>query len=115
MWWTQRYLRCHSKDSQKPPTPKYVHLLLHFSEENIDGATILHVFFKNQEYEEALKKLRNAYYSNVTNSDVIKRTNADLLSDAFFNYKKIEATAFQANANQKATSEIERKNTFLFR
>lgn len=66
--------------------------------------------FRFQEFEMALKKLREAYFSNATSIDVIKRANTDLFSAAVFNYGIIKATIFQANANK-----IGRKNTFLFR
>lgn len=73
----------------------------------------MHVSF--QEFEEALKKLRKAYFSNKTTVGAIKRTNSDLLSDARFNYATTRSAVLQANANQKGTSEFSRKNTFLFR
>lgn len=68
-----------------------------------------------QEYEDVLKKLRKTYFSNVTNVDMIKRTNANLLSDGNTNYNQIKAILLQTKANQKYTNEIGRKTTFLFR
>lgn len=73
------------------------------------------VLFTLKEYEEALKKLRKAYFTNTTNIDTIKRANIDLVSDSVFNYGIIKAVAHQANANQETTNEVRRKNTFLFR
>lgn len=62
-----------------------------------------------------MKKLREAYFSNLTNIDAIIRANGDFLSDSFVNYKILKAIAFQSKANSKASSELGRKNTFLFR
>lgn len=75
--------------------------------------TLAWIFF--QEFEEALKKLRKAYFSNKPTVDAIKRTNSDLLSDARFNYATIRSAVLQANANHRGTTDTERKNTFLFR
>lgn len=72
-------------------------------------------FFGFQKYAAALKKLRNAYFSNATNIEAIKRANADLLSDSMLNYDTIKSIEFQAKANQRAISENGRKNTFFFR
>lgn len=72
-------------------------------------------FFHFQEYEEALKKFRNAYFWNTTNADAVHRTNDNLLSDSGFNYAIVKAFALQSEANQKIANDIERKKTFLFR
>lgn len=68
--------------------------------------------FAFQEYEEALRKLRKAYFSNVRTVDAIIRANNDLVSDSSMNYAVMKAIAHQSTANTKATG---RKNTFLFR
>lgn len=81
--------------------------------ENENSDVVCCLFFSlPQEYEEALKKIRKAYFSNITNVDVIKRKNADLFS---MDYEIIKIVALQANANHKATGKIGKKNTFLFR
>lgn len=69
-------------------------------------------FFYVQEYEEAMKKLREAYFSNITDVDTIKRINGDLLSEY---YENIKIVSLQATANHKPTGRVERRNTFLFR
>lgn len=68
-----------------------------------------------QEYEEALKKLRNAYFSNVTIAAEIKRANAALKSDSIFNFRAIKTAALQAGVNHKAIRTNGPKTTFLFR
>lgn len=71
-----------------------------------------------QEYEQAVEKLRIAYFSNKTDIDAIKRANIALLSDANFGDSVIKAVVLQtiANNNNKNSAQNQsQKNTFLFR
>lgn len=62
-----------------------------------------------QEYEEALKKLRAAYYSGSTDPLIISRENIALMSDLNFNWSVLKALKLQSDANG------EQKKTFFLR
>ena len=68
-----------------------------------------------QEYTEAIQLLRNAYYSNASNTDEIMNANIAFQSDKTLRYFVLKTVALQANANNRNCTRNGRKKTYLFR
>lgn len=66
--------------------------------------------FYFQEYRQALTKLREAYFSNATDIDAIRRANIALMSDLNFRDSILKTVIQQTISNRH-----HQKNTFLFR
>lgn len=69
-----------------------------------------------QEYEQAMKLLREVYFPNTLTSREIRDRNTAYISDMGLVTGIIEAVMYQANANNNNfTANSGPKNTFLFR
>lgn len=69
----------------------------------------------SQRFEEAIDKLRDAYFTNITESSAVQSANINLLSDLNFGYGILKNVVLQTKANTNERDAEKRKNTFLSR
>lgn len=77
--------------------------------------TIVVFFSMFQEFEDAMMKLKKAYFKNATNFEAIKRGNIAFASDLVVCDDILKTVIHQTRANTNSTDKSQHKNTFLMR
>lgn len=68
-----------------------------------------------QEYLEAIKLFRDAYFTNTSSVDAIRNANIAFQSEKILRYNILKTVSLQANANNRNCSRNGRKKTYFFR
>lgn len=69
----------------------------------------------SQGFEQEMDLLTSAYFTNLSNPDVVRQENIFFVSDLNVGYTVVKGAVLQTNANHNGACLNDRKNVFLFR